>query len=403
MYNLEDCLKYLLKRWKFIAASAIIFAVILGGVAYLTGQKGLERAETSQVNQEQEEIKSIIKQLEDKIETWNQMAQDNLFMRIDAYNAEVYTLDFTVRSSEKQNNELRKDVANLCTNYINSGEVYSNWDISEDEVAENTQLIKANATEGVVEITGYLIDGHAIEEKVNKIFETISELKELKTGDEFILEKAGSGTGQMYDPVMAEKQGNFLLHGQRYQDSLKVQKEKLESLKEENGPELTSQYVVKRTIKLGMAGFAAGIVFAIILLLLKQIFNDQIQDARELEEKYNIFNIGDSPTGDVGIILEKIRLLLEKKSIEGPVLLVGTVDEGELKKLTENLNAVSNNENLIINGGNLSKNAANMKKMKLASAVVMVEKIGESKIGEVDSLFKVLNMAEKEILGFVVI
>ena len=128
LFDFKDFIIRILRKWRLIIILSLLTGILLGGGKFINGNIQLKgtTAQTDKTDNESKEnienIEESIELLDEGISAWDAYYANSKLMKIDSYNAERYSIIFTVEDTF--NKETSLSIASACEKAVTSGMYY---------------------------------------------------------------------------------------------------------------------------------------------------------------------------------------------------------------------------------------------------------------------------------------
>ena len=422
--NLKDLFWSILCRWKALLAALLIGGVLLGAFGAFREYRNISDAkgaadrqaayeaalETYQLSKGQLEVD--LKNLRAAQESQQHYQENALMLTMDQYNVSFITASYTVELGPQVTEEELLKSMNYASAVLKRYQaVIMQIDldkvIATPEQPELTAVNPAGSTRRLLEVSTDEIvsvlnltiraDSEARAEKIyDAVKETISREEEALAGSAgpSVLTKISESRGADVDQEIGKVQTAFKTNVKTVADSIAETEKNLDALKAQTNTVPSVRSMIKKAVKYGVVGAAAGLLAAGFFLLLKYVLQDRLSSTEEAVRRYRLpvlgtidesgkkkskadrflerrlgFNARGSADAAADFAASNIRFQLKDGS---RVLLVGSCGAEKLNTLKNQL--ASRLENVeIIAAGNVNEEAAALDVLRSEGAVVCVE------------------------------
>ena len=455
MYEEEIDLKALiiavLRKWRVLIATGIIFAILFGGLKGLSGLMKLRDPEyvrtqietVKEAKKQYETQKTLyetqLKTLENEVENLNAYRDRSLYMNIDPYNEYRETVTYYVNTDyqimpgmDYQNVNQATSILNAYTRQIQDFSIYGKAlnvigkDFTSSDVRELVQVQQDNTnfmfTVTIVgetdEIPNVLMD---------VVRETVTESKSeiTRTIGEHTIQEVTYTSGYGVDTVLSDTKIKFQDNMTKLHDAIAKKQKAITDLAKPSGEVPSKKSVLKQAIKYAlMGGFGGGFLAALWACAIF-LMGDRMPDETTLKERYGIRTIGSCRAKGKKQVFSFIDSWIDR--FEGikrsefdeerayqfaaanldscakdgaKVLLVGTMPEEQLEKVYSKISEYAEQKNYTFaKGGNLAEDPTTVRRLVKADAVVFVESRNESKQTHFIKAIDIIRAQKKEVYG----
>ena len=451
--DLKALIIAVLRKWRILIVTAILFAVLFGGYKGLTGFLKLQDPEyvqeqTDAVNEAQEQYETQkemyeaqLKNLESEVRTLNDYREKSLYMNIDPYNEYRETVTYYVNTDyqimpgmDYQNINQATSILNAYVRQVQDFNVFGQVvnligkDMNISDIRELVQVQQDNAnfmfTVTIVgeneEIPSVLMD--VVRETVEKSKKEIE-----NTIGAHTIEEVTFTSGYTVDTALSDIKIRFEDNVTKLHDAMAKKQKALDELKTPSGEEPSQNVVLKQSIKFAVIGGFCGGILAALWACMIFFLGDQMPDETVLKDKYGIRILGSCR----GKMKQKAFSFVDGwiDRIEGidkaeydeekafrfvaanldscvkcgkTILLVGTVSEERFHRAYCTISKFLEKNNFCLcEGGNLVEDPNVVRKLAKADAVIFVESRNETKKTQFLKAFDMVNNQNKDIVGLV--
>lgn len=325
--SIRDLFWKILYGWRFLIASALVFAVLFGGYSYMksreyvknTGEQknvSIEEMEKSLSTEEQKEVEQA-KNIQQQIEEKEKYQKESILMNLDAYHQNRRILQYYVDTNytwslNRENEEdYVKELLNGYTAYVSTQGVLNDmkdmadWEEADVYIGElisvnNTEDLKNDSNTFNVCVTG----------RDQKMVQELSDaVEKAMTGYQALLaEKIGvhelvlvdSYESAFVNEELAGQQEELNASISDFKTQLtaltdnfsEVQKQILSGSKEEGGQQENAVLKASVSKKYILLGAFAGIFLSALWIALRYILSKKIKNAEEIQQLYGLRILG---------------------------------------------------------------------------------------------------------------
>lgn len=450
--DLKDLMFAVLRKWRLILATAVLFAVLLGGFKTAKGL-GQMRDETY-VSENQKAYEESLEQyeitkgrLEKEIENIQNNIQDqqdyrenSILMNINPYDVYVETASYYVGTDyvilpgmSYQNPNTSASILKGYMSIAQNGEMY-NYVLSRMKNSMSLRYLKELVTIEA-DYDNSMLDIRVIGDTKERASEVMSCIREsIENSRETMTAAIGAhsinaveeSSFVSVDLDLDQKQKEFSATMDQLDTSLEEKTEELKALEEPANTLLNSAVVVKSGVKYGILGGVLGAFLVVFFVCVAFLMSDKLVSARELKRRYGVPVLGvfsRQPKGAFAFIDRFINSLESGKSQEmeekqlfevaaanaenhmesvREILLIGTVDEAMLEMVRDGLAGNLRGVSLTV-GGDLGRSADAIRKVPGCDGVILVEKRNASGFAAIEQELDVVRSLEKPVIGCMVL
>lgn len=443
--HIKHLIASMLKKWFVLLiaalAGSVLFAMI-GAVEIKSEQKKNEEApdmieKRVSVNETQFLNVKIIAEYEDALKAQSTYRDSSILMEIDPLHRWICSSSYTVTAADEQ--QPLSDSPSIVNRYIAELEQQEIFDEICSRLGDGTEpamlreVVKYEVSaEGSITITV----SHVTQEKAKECSEIIAQCLAEKTASmqdveahKLVIEQNEPGEYSDMELVTYQTAMNDSIA--RLQDDIAKRKEYL-SKKEKNYLEFYREERVregytegaeivkmvennKKEITLSFAalkgkiakGAMAGIVLAGCILSALYIFSKTLLNPLSVEDMFALRLLNEKDTKrEVSEQLENIvgKVAVNLQDKEAGILITGSVMDEKTNKLAEELakKLRAYSENVVVSES-LLKNPSEILKLKEMGHVILLEKLNETKLADLQAQKELCSNSGKEIAGVVVI
>lgn len=453
--NLKALIIAVLRKWRGIVVTAVVFALLLGGYKGITGFQNLqdpeylkEQTETVEEAQEQYETQKAIYEnqlhnLEDEVQTLDAYREKSIYMNIDPYNEYRETVTYYVNTNyqimpgmDYQNINQATSILNAYTRRVQDFDIYGktmnliNKQVSIADIRELVQVQQDNANY-MFTVTIVGSDEEIPSILMETIRNTVAESKkeiEASIGPHTIQEVTFT-SGYTVDTVLSDAKIRFQDNITKLHNAIAGKQKAITELKKPSGEVPSKKGALKQIIKFAFIGGFGGGFLAALWTCVVFLMGGRMPDEQALKERYGIRTIGtywpkekkgafsfvdgwiDRLAGirknerDEEHVYRLAAANLDACTGEGKhVLLAGTISAENLHHLYEKLCGYAEQKNYIIQeGGDLAEDAEAIRKLASSDAVVFAENQLKSRRGQFDKELELVRAQKKEVLGIIML
>lgn len=443
-FTLKELLILILRKSGIIFLCALIVSLITFGGTYLSYQLNKDAVKLNyQLQMEkytlaEREKKEVIEKYNDQLESMNDYYSKSILMQVDPQNVRTAYFDFFIKetipsSSIENQNSL---ISALYGAYISAlaqvpfetllGDLFPTG-YEDGYIRETIKLTNLfdpppvsleNPVLRIVAIGDYQIDPIVVVERVFDYFSSkqdeISVL--IRSHQLFPLGKIEIFT---QDISLAEQQKLKLNEINTTFSNLKSQEEDYKKI-QSNRPTIANG--MKNVIKNSGLAFAAGMAAAIAFIITAYLANNRIQTAYQIQEQLGIRYLGgglhkkgklfarlaDCLCGTTGLATDPdVRSLVFSNVLESlhgeekSILLTGTLNQSDIQSLSNSL--IFDDPIKVYVAVDLPNNPSAIELLDQIQSVIIVERIGVSKLSAIYRIVERARQSDKEIIGYTLI
>jgi len=312
--DLKTLIIAVLRKWRVLIVTAILFAVLLGGFKGLTGFLKLQDSEyvqeqTDAVNEAQEQYETQkemyeaqLKNLESEVRTLNDYREKSLYMNIDPYNEYRETVTYYVNTDyqimpgmDYQNINQATSILNAYVRQVQDFNVFGQAvnligkDMNISDIRELVQVQQDNAnfmfTVTVVgeneEIPSVLMD--VVRETVEKSKKEIE-----NTIGAHTIEEVTFTSGYTVDTALSDIKIRFEDNVTKLHDAMAKKQKAIDDLKRPSGEIPSQKRVLKQIVKFAVLGGIGGGFMAALWTCILFLVRDKMPDEETLKKRYGI-------------------------------------------------------------------------------------------------------------------
>ncbi len=439
--ELKDLMYAVFRRWRSVIVVGIIVAILLGAYKGISMIKAINNPNVlSEIEDEnklyiktQERYEKEINNIKNDIENKENYLKDSLLMQVDPYNMYVAKLNYYIIAEEQ---DFR--IINYYLSYAQGGDLYSR--ISEKlkksiDFRYLSEVLVFTANNDSNMLTVSLVSADS--ETNSLIIDCVKEGLEERSRE--IKEKVGEHTFkiinetqyQTIDLNLANTINNIEIEINTLRTNLDNKQIEYEALKEPRIVNNSYIEAIKSLMKFFIVGIVLGVVLATAYHIFMFLFSDKLHDRKKLSNRYQLKLIGDLSKPKYGKLFKKLDRWLAK--IFGQVvanasqddiyqimaanivvlssvdhtrdyLITGSVSEETLESIQKKLINMNKLKEMKFNcSGNIATTALTIEKASHCDGIILVEKLYESRISEIEREIEMVKNIGKVILGVILI
>lgn len=441
--SVKDLIKECIRKIWVIIVAMIVFAVLLTGAKYAKDKKAA--GSTGEQTNEKQTVESVTKDLSktdyDSAMSYADMTEfrdmikqytaNAKLMKINPYSADTAELQYFVDGPDGQT---RKDMVTAYLAYISEGALADDVvkELGTDNTASEIQeLINCDAT-GSVNTSYYMENTNVINisvygdsaddcsettDAVKKCIDSYSQsLQDVAAHSLSLFKENYSVTSSSYligirndrFGMLTNYNGrvtdyeNYLTDEQISNGKKVADIQKSEDTEDTQVGDEQENNDIKVSIskKYFVVGAFLGLVIAIIIIVLRYMFDPTIKNEKDLQMFYNADFIGKAEEGRCALAASKIISICNGQNIS-KVLLAGDVSDKQRKVLEEIVAAVEKKNITAELIGNILEDAAAVEKIGPESAVVLLETVRQSKYDDFNQEKAVCNSVKAKLIGYI--
>ena len=401
--SLSKLMRCALMRWKVILLAGIILGGLLGSYKILSihskkdqmikeydAYKTKLETYNSSVEQYKKTISSYQKSVNDRIDYINNSPKMNLNF---ASCPSAFTeLSITSTGEAALSTTAINSIMNAVSDEVSYGDamtrVAENHEMSSEFMRELIS-VKLLATGSVVRVTVHGEDTEQARAVRDELIDIIlnEKVKGLAPLGNFELTVVNEGVANVFD---AEIQ---LYQAQQKEALSKLQTQLNNAINQSNGltkptavDQYSKKYMLKNGIKLGIVGFAAGIILALAAVLVMIIQKGVVLSPEEIDGEFGLKTLADftdketDEAAKLDFMMARIENCMAGKA-GGEIGIVGSVSDELIEKLASELNgkAADAKDSLKFSAvPAFNKDAQAFRRLKELSGVILAEQIGKS-------------------------
>lgn len=443
--HVKHMLHTAMRQWKVLLVLVAVFAIFSGVLGYIQKQKEAEKI-AALPDVEQKEITvttegfyrvKAVTEFEETLKSQKDYNENSALMKIDPLHKWGCIIQYVFSGTEEE-----EDVGNLIDAYyaqmshqqafleINDGlsepinEGYLRELITFETPGEDMIVVKIMcfSEERIEEITsafcGY-VDGllgemrqrygsFEIEPHVGQITESVDiQLSERQNTNRMLLINAQDGLMLRQEALEGNEPAYLKLYREaRLQDDYEDGQPLIQEAPVKKKEIKVSLWTLKKQIVLGgIAGFAIGI----ILLCLKYVYSTRILNVQNIEEMYGIpvlCYVNKKVDAKVCFEMTAVKLALKNKETGSgrKLALTGTVSGEKYSEFFQTFAAALKKQDIVAETlGSIAAAPEEYKKLKDKDAVILVEKVGESRFADLGRVISLCEEVGKPVEGVIVV
>ena len=413
------------KKWKIILLAGIVLGMLFGGYKILSIRMNKAsmiedyeayRDKLNAYKQSQEDYRQTVAELQKSIADKKDYYSNSALMKLNPYSMAVCSVNLNISSTDKvkltdaQINTIRASISNE----ILLGDTIINAAKKAGISTEDFRDLTTTTTSSGNSIVRVVVRGETIEEasqRMDYILEGVEAKHKLFTKNvgEFVCTPYNLSTTMVPDDTIAKAQDKFTESLTKLETAAyTAQNQSSQLSKPDSVPEYSKKYMLKNGIKMGIVGFAGGIILAVVALIALAIAKGTIFTSDEIDGEFGLVNLADlqgrdlnAETGRMDYILAQLENALGKGAVIG---LTGQAEEKNRAALLEALSRRSRETGSSFTFemiGNLLTDASALRRLKDLGGVILVEQIGSSDYMDARREIAVLAGSSSNILGTV--
>ena len=286
VFNFEELLFRLLRKWRFILSTAIIFAVIAGGYTAYSGIRSVRASITITTEEDLERLRHI--------EPAESYLEKSIMMKINPYNIQTTAVAFLVRMQDEESDRLHEDeriLAGLYKTLISDNKLYENISAAIDsEIAPDylRELIYVqNPFVGQNPFVVIIIGDDS--DLTEQIAEALISYYLNRQGD--LSKLAGAHSLEVVDK---SSYSIIDLQHESWQTSIKNSVNRLKPNAIDNSTRNMGSVIRSAALYSAMGG-VGGIGVSILFILFFDSINIAVRSDKELRKKYSLRFLGSVP------------------------------------------------------------------------------------------------------------
>ena len=413
------------KKWKIILLAGIVLGMLFGGYKILSIRMNKAsmiedyeayRDKLNAYKQSQEDYRQTVAELQKSIADKKDYYSNSALMKLNPYSMAVCSVNLNISSTDKvkltdaQINTIRASISNE----ILLGDTIINAAKKAGISTEDFRDLTTTTTSSGNSIVRVVVRGETIEEasqRMDYILEGVEAKHKLFTKNvgEFVCTPYNLSATMVPDDTIAKAQDKFTESLTKLETAAyTAQNQSAQLSKPDSVPEYSKKYMLGNGIKMGIVGFAGGIILAVVALIALAIAKGTIFTSDEIDGEFGLVNLADlqgrdlnAETGRMDYILAQLENALGKGAVIG---LTGQAEEKNRAALLEALSRRSRETGSSFTFemiGNLLTDASALRRLKDLGGVILVEQIGSSDYMDARREIAVLAGSSSNILGTV--
>ena len=449
--SVKDLIKECIRKIWIIIVAMVVFGILLAGFRYAKDKKNIANTTVAE-STEKVDVEKIVDDLErddyNQVMTYvdltNYRDQNRLYtadaklMKINPYKVDTVLLQYYVNAEDENT---RKDMAAAYLSYISGGslaaDVVENNDL-EDSSSDIQELIQCDATglttgtafytentntinmyvygvdeQDAKDIASYVkesMDAYsqklsAVAQHTLTLFEEqysvtcATKLVSLKN-DRFGNLMTYNDRTTSYEGLLSDKQkesAQKIVSAQKENDELEDSNETGKTAKKDETPKasISKKYLV--------VGAFLGLVLAVVIIVLRYMFDPTIKTSKDLQMFYGTNFIGDVAQADGALLAaSKIINMCSNRQIK-KVLIAGkmaTENEAAIKEVVDAVEKKGIVADII---GDILTDADAVQTLEAKSNVVLVEEVRKSKYEDFNQEKALCESLDAQLLGYIAI
>ncbi len=449
--SVKDLIKECIRKIWIIIVAMVVFGILLAGFRYVKDKKNIANTTVAE-STEKVDVEKIVDDLESDdynqvmtyVDLTNYRDQNRLYtadaklMKINPYKVDTVLLQYYVNAEDENT---RKDMAAAYLSYISGGslaaDVVENNDL-EDSSSDIQELIQCDAT-GLTTGTAFYTENT---NTINMYVYGVDE-QDAKDIASYVKESMGAYSQKLsavaphtltlfeeqYSVTCATKLvslkndrfGNLITYNDRttsyeglLSDKQKESAQKIVSAQKEND-ELEDNDETGKTAKKAetpkasiskkylVVGAFLGLVLAVVIIVLRYMFDPTIKTSKDLQMFYGTNFIGDVAQADGALLAaSKIINMCSNRQIK-KVLIAGkmaTENEAAIKEVVDAVEKKGIVADII---GDILTDADAVQTLEAKSNVVLVEAVRKSKYEDFNQEKALCESLDAQLLGYIAI
>lgn len=449
--SVKDLIKECIRKIWIIIVAMVVFGILLAGFRYAKDKKNIANTTVAE-STEKVDVEKIVDDLESDdynqvmtyVDLTNYRDQNRLYtadaklMKINPYKVDTVLLQYYVNAEDENT---RKDMAAAYLSYISGGslaaDVVENNDL-EDSSSDIQELIQCDAT-GLTTGTSFYTENtntinmyvYGVDEQDAK--DIASYVKESMDAYSQKLSAVAPHTLTLFEEQYSvtcatklvslknDRFGNLMTYNDRttsyeglLSDKQKESAQKIVSAQKEND-ELEDSNETGKTAKKDEApkasiskkylvvGAFLGLVLAVVIIVLRYMFDPTIKTSKDLQMFYGTNFIGDVAQADGALLAaSKIINMCSNRQIK-KVLIAGkmaTENEAAIKEVVDAVEKKGIVADII---GDILTDADAVQTLEAKSNVVLVEAVRKSKYEDFNQEKALCESLDAQLLGYIAI
>lgn len=449
--SVKDLIKECIRKIWIIIVAMVVFGILLAGFRYAKDKKNIANTTVAE-STEKVDVEKIVDDLESDdynqvmtyVDLTNYRDQNRLYtadaklMKINPYKVDTVLLQYYVNAEDENT---RKDMAAAYLSYISGGslaaDVVENNDL-EDSSSDIQELIQCDATglttgtafytenTNTINIYVYGVDEQDAKDIASYVKESMdaysqklsavaphtltlfeeqysvtcaTKLVSLKN-DRFGNLMTYNDRTTSYEGLLSDKQkesAQKIVSAQKENDELEDSNETGKTAKKDEAPKasISKKYLV--------VGAFLGLVLAVVIIVLRYMFDPTIKTSKDLQMFYGTNFIGDVAQADGALLAaSKIINMCSNRQIK-KVLIAGkmaTENEASIKEVVDAVEKKGIVADII---GDILTDADAVQTLEAKSNVVLVEAVRKSKYEDFNQEKALCESLDAQLLGYIAI
>lgn len=449
--SVKDLIKECIRKIWIIIVAMVVFGILLAGFRYAKDKKNIANTTVAE-STEKVDVEKIVDDLESDdynqvmtyVDLTNYRDQNRLYtadaklMKINPYKVDTVLLQYYVNAEDENT---RKDMAAAYLSYISGGslaaDVVENNDL-EDSSSDIQELIQCDATglttgtafytenTNTINMYVYGVDEQDAEDIASYVKESMdaysqklsavaphtltlfeeqysvtcaTKLVSLKN-DRFGNLMTYNDRTTSYEGLLSDKQkesAQKIVSAQKENDELEDSNETGKTAKKDETPKasISKKYLV--------VGAFLGLVLAVVIIVLRYMFDPTIKTSKDLQMFYGTNFIGDVAQADGALLAaSKIINMCSNRQIK-KVLIAGkmaTENEAAIKEVVDAVEKKGIVADII---GDILTDADAVQTLEAKSNVVLVEAVRKSKYEDFNQEKALCESLDAQLLGYIAI
>lgn len=455
--DLKDLLFAILRKWKPIIASMVIFAVLIGGAKgvltyrnYSDPEAVKNRTETYETEQQQyEDSKNIlereIKNITDDIANRQDYMENSLLMNMSPYDVGEARADLFIKTDYEimpgmtyQNidytNTILQSYQSLITStafleHIARSTGMKDWYLQELITVErgNTTITGTNISE-LTNLLTIRVKHSSVteaEDLLDDILKQVGALSRQINGSigEHTVDVISRSSGSIVDLALATKQKEERERLDSLESALVEKETALKELKEPEMNSPTKMVAVKSAIKYSVLGAVLGAFMIIFIVCVFFVMSDKLYSSKELRNRFRVKVLGELSQGKKAGKIDALIDRLEGKAASNTADVEYEVIAANIKNYTDGIKTLLVSGTAapdfivqvvkqlaghlpgmqIVAGGNILQDAETIRKLSQCDGVVLVEQCGLSTYQAIGWELEKICDLKKEIIGTIIV
>lgn len=449
--SVKDLIKECIRKIWIIIVAMVVFGILLAGFRYAKDKKNIANTTVAE-STEKVDVEKIVDDLESDdynqvmtyVDLTNYRDQNRLYtadaklMKINPYKVDTVLLQYYVNAEDENT---RKDMAAAYLSYISGGslaaDVVENNDL-EDSSSDIQELIQCDAT-GLTTGTAFYTENtntinmyvYGVDEQDAK--DIASYVKESMDAYSQKLSAVAPHTLTLFEEQYSvtcatklvslknDRFGNLMTYNDRttsyeglLSDKQKESAQKIVSAQKEND-ELEDSNETGKTAKKDEApkasiskkylvvGAFLGLVLAVVIIVLRYMFDPTIKTSKDLQMFYGTNFIGDVAQADGALLAaSKIINMCSNRQIK-KVLIAGKMASENEAAIKEVVDAIEKKGIVADIIGDILTDADAVQTLEAKSNVVLVEAVRKSKYEDFNQEKALCESLDAQLLGYIAI